>query len=539
MTSSWIAEHPERLALAALLAAACALCLVGRLRGRAWPRRPDWLALRDLVQAAWRRTPPAHRRALGIITAVALADRLLCLGRPMEYDEAFTYLHYASQPLRIALSDYSFPNNHVFHSLLVALTTRAFGNAPWAIRLPAFTAGLLLIPAAYAAGRTLYGRNAALLGAALVATAPALIQYSTDGRGYSLICLFTCLMIPLGRPALVSGNPAARLLLTLLAALGFWTVPIMLYPFGALALWLLLCLRTETVGEARQTALRWWAAWVAAALVLTLVLYLPVVLVSGVGPLIGNQFVRAQAGAAFWSGLVACGRSVARQWSGGVPAAVNLVLLAGFLGSQVLHARISRVRAPLFLVVAVWTPAVILLQRAVPPERVLLYLLPLYLLGAAAGIAGLLAPRAQRDSGRAGAGFAPLAVTVCLLLSVTTLTFPALRDTHASGSLGDAERLTADLSRTLTAGDRVVAVFPADTYFQYYFLRQHLPAAYLDRDLSQAPRAFVVVMKTVPQTPAEVLTHRALSPADWTPPRLLADYPSAAVYEIDRRAGGG
>src|SRR5450631_3222237 len=58
-----------------------------------------------------------YRCACGAIFAVVL--RIAHLRQPMRYDEAWTFVHYASQPLSVALSDYSFPNNHVFHSLLV------------------------------------------------------------------------------------------------------------------------------------------------------------------------------------------------------------------------------------------------------------------------------------------------------------------------------------------------------------------------------------------------------------------------------------
>jgi hypothetical protein len=54
--------------------------------------------------------------------------RALDLFRGVRFDEAYTYINYARAPLYRALSDYSFPNNHLFHTFLVFLSTRLLGN---------------------------------------------------------------------------------------------------------------------------------------------------------------------------------------------------------------------------------------------------------------------------------------------------------------------------------------------------------------------------------------------------------------------------
>jgi len=73
--------------------------------------------------------------ALLIIAAIGAVLRLALLDQPMRYDEAYTFIVYASQPLGQALVTYSAPNNHLFHTLLVHLTT--FGGtyySEWLIR---------------------------------------------------------------------------------------------------------------------------------------------------------------------------------------------------------------------------------------------------------------------------------------------------------------------------------------------------------------------------------------------------------------------
>src|SRR3990172_4791582 len=117
--------------------------------------------------------------------------RGLSLSQPMQHDEAYTFIAFASRPFWIAISDYSLPNNHVFHTLLVYLAYHLLGDQPWIIRLPAFLAGVAIIPLTYAAAALFYNRKVGLLSAGLAAASPLLIDYSANARGYTLICAFT------------------------------------------------------------------------------------------------------------------------------------------------------------------------------------------------------------------------------------------------------------------------------------------------------------------------------------------------------------
>ena len=168
--------------------------------------------------------------ALVLITAFGALLRILELQRPMGSDESATFLYYASRPLLLALTIYGSPNNHLLHTALMHISSAMFGDAEWALRLPAFLAGMAMIPLTYLAARA-FEAEGALIAAALTASWPALIDYSTDARGYTLLCCFT--LIAAAAMALVvrSGNSAAVVIFAIASALGFYTVPVMLYPF--------------------------------------------------------------------------------------------------------------------------------------------------------------------------------------------------------------------------------------------------------------------------------------------------------------------
>jgi hypothetical protein len=79
-----------------------------------------------------------HLYALCTIILLAIVVRIFFLFQPMRYDEAFTFMRYASKPFYIGLSYYETPNNHIFHTFLVHIVYSILGDQPWAIRLPAF-----------------------------------------------------------------------------------------------------------------------------------------------------------------------------------------------------------------------------------------------------------------------------------------------------------------------------------------------------------------------------------------------------------------
>jgi len=155
----------------------------------------------------------------------------------MDYDESFTCLYYASRPLSAGISDYSLPNNHLFHTLLVHLSTQLLGNHPWTVRLRAFRAGVALVPATCFWIRRVFNGSAALLAAALVASSEPLVAYSTNARGYALLGLFFVLAFTFAARAIDANRPADWIVFVVVSTAGFYAIPTMVYGFGSIALW--------------------------------------------------------------------------------------------------------------------------------------------------------------------------------------------------------------------------------------------------------------------------------------------------------------
>lgn len=461
---------------------------------------------------AWVRAVPLTRGealALGMLVCAALLVRVVRLNAPMQYDEAYTVVAFASRPLTAVVSDYHLPNNHIFHSLLVHFAIRLVGMQPWAVRLPALFAGLLLLPAAYALARTHYNRHAALIMAGLTAYLPLLVDYSVTVRGYSLLQLLTCLLFLLGGYLLGRRSALGWALITLLAALGFYTVPVMLYPFGGVWLWLFF---SAALGEAKPAYGSFWRfgicllAFGAGTAALTALCYLPVILVSGSDALLRNPFVAPMGWDALMEALPGGVGTAWAQWVKEVPPWLTAALVAGVALSLPLHRRVCRFRLPLQVVLPLWMTAVTLAQRPQPIPKIWLSLVPLFLLWAAGGWAGAL--NALRGWIGARGVHAAVAVVLALLMLLTVLqTLPSLGDWNAKSEL---EQAVIYLAGRVEEGDIIIADYPIDPQVGYYARLHGIPDVHWRKYVHRPyRRAFILVDPVQEQTLESVLAHRA------------------------------
>lgn len=419
---------------------------------------------------------------IGII-AVGVAFRLAYLDRGVAFDEGWTLLEFVRQESFYAMiSDYEEPNNHILHSILVRLLDQWLGHAPWIFRFPAFAAGVLMIPAGYWLGQRFYNRDVGLLTAALIATTYPAVNYSVEARGYTLLTLITMLLLLVAHR--LKQTPAASPGLwgsfSVLAALGFYTIPIMIYPMGIVALWLLVSIALETRGgERRGLLLRAILALIGGA-ALTVLLYTPV-LRRNADWLFNNFMAQPQAGTLvdlLWE-------SAGLAWSfltANQPLVLAVLLLGGTLIALVAHHRLTTDRLPLHPVVVVWVALVVIQQRIAPPDRVWLYLVPIYTMTAAAGIIAAGTWLVRSDSRRI-ALFAVLAPVLMALQMLPILQRDALTHSPYGVAIPGAETVIQYLiAEDTTAGrlnprDSVITRPTADQSLHYYIELHRLDEA--------------------------------------------------------------
>lgn len=494
--------------------------------------------LRDVGEAV-KREDRIHLGALLSLLLLAVAARLYLLFQPMRYDEAWTFTAYVAKPLLIGLSDYSTPNQHIFHSLLVRLSYLLFGNQPWAIRLPALLTGVSLVPATYAVARIYYNKYAALLAAGLAASSSHLISYSTNARGYTLVSLVFLLTLALAPYLIKSENTAAWLLFAVLSALGFYTIPIMLYPFGVVLTWLLLSIIFHDNGPRRGRLLVNLLISLAVTTVLTFGLYLPVFVVSGFGAVTSNRFVAPLAWSQFVTQFPASLYLTWGMWNWWL-GWVKPVLVIGFFASLFFHRRLAAYHVPVWGAAVVWLAPILLIQRVAPFERVWMFLLPLYLTLASSGLIHLLKTVGLKATNYKSAVFAVAVVGLSgvLCLNVVRAMSGHYLSAHylsETDTFRDAQAITIFLKDHLQPGDKVLSAAPSTTILKYYFMVYRVPVEKLVVDPDAHQRIIVVVDEFKGQTLRSVLkllSEREVSDTELSRAKVIKHYESATLYEI-------
>ena len=440
--------------------------------------------LKTLRQSTFPRQDRAFLLGLAGITLFSLLIRLIQINRTVGYDEAYTFIHFASRSLRIIITDYSAPNNHIFHSLLVSLAYHIFGNHLWVLRLPALLAGVLTVPAVYMAGKAIYSRSAGLLAAAFVALSPMLVDYSGNARGYTLICLFANLILWL--TGQLRNNPSFTkwVLLASFSILGFYTVPVMVYPVCGVYLWLLISwLVRDTPAETRGRFLAGFILTSLMTILTTLALYSPVLIFgSGLSSIISNEFVQSQSYSEFLQSVMARTPRVWAEWTFMVPGSVVFFTVAGFILLPGLEQRSFKHKIPVWLPMILAISILLFVQRVAPWPRVWLFLLVFYLLWSAAGWTAFTKIAFARLQWKF---LQPLLIGATLLLVI--LGFVAYKTDPIFNA--PEESLTRNAARfvasIITDEDTLVAVSPVSIQVGYYLTMEGIP---FDRFYNKARR---------------------------------------------------
>ena len=436
--------------------------------------------------------------AVGAAAAAGLAFRVAHLDIPLRYDEATTFLHYASRGWGYAARTYDTPNNHVLHTLLVHLSTSVFGDGPTAVRLPALVAGALVpVAAAWLALRAA-GARVAVAAAALTAAWPVLVAYSTNARGYTMLVVAALACGALALELTERPTRARWMGLALVGALGAWTLPVMAIPFGGVLLWLAWRF-VRSGGPDRRRRLVRVALTGAAAAVLAVILYGPVLAVGGTEALLENKWVAAGSPDDLVAAIPGAVRGVVLHWFGGLPAAVTALVAAGLLADALLPG--GRGSSGLLAALLAAAALFVLVQRNLAYERTWLWLLPFALVSAAAGLdrlAGRL-PRG-RDAIRAGA----LALAFGLLGRDLFADDPVRRSME-TGAFPEVRAVGAFLRDSVPQDEQVFADVVSVGPLEYWFHRNPVEA---QPPGARVRRMWLVVRDGAEERPDWVLVKR-------------------------------
>jgi 4-amino-4-deoxy-L-arabinose transferase-like glycosyltransferase len=490
----------------------------------------------DSFRHDWRAGSAPFRVVLLGIAVIAVAIRLVHLNQPMRLDEARTFLDYAIRPLPDAISNYTIPNNHLLHTFFVWLSIRVFGYAEWAVRLPAFIAGLLIVPATYVATRRFGNRDAALVATALAAVLPGLILYTTNARGYSMVVLAFVLLLPVA-DSLANEESAGRwITFGLLMALGLITIPVMLYPAGAVTLWLLVeRVRRHDVASTIRFAFR-LAAVLAVAGAVTLVAYVPAIQRFGVGSISGNKFVAPHSWPLFFQALPQFFQRLRDTIALGIP---DLLLLAFIAAAALAVVMRGKERGKLFtlaLTTGFWCLALLIVTRRAPPPRVWLFLAPLLCIYIGVGVSRVAALASQKFPVAQQMLVAAGALLLALGIGGATVARRTIFDNDESVGFVAGPAVAQYLLAESRPGDRLIVGNFVSPEVDYYLFAQGRKRFGDMEAPSRTQRVLFVLNERQGQTTSMVQTERP--DVDWSKyatPVLLKKFESASVWEAQRR----
>ncbi len=507
-----------------------------------------WAALRAsapgrALDARLPRMPEREGRA-GITTGVLFAVvaivligavvRTHYLSRSLRYDESWTYTEFASQPPDVIVTDYRSTNNHIFHTLLVYASTRLFGIYPWTLRLPVYLTGILIIAAIFAVARRFYGIRAGLLAAALAAGASSLVEFSANGRGYNLVALDFLLLLLLAGTLRQRRRTRYWASFALLGALGLYTVPTMAYPLGLVCCWLGLSILIENRGRQRWLLLRDMLLTVILLLLLTGLLYLPAYLYihSGISRNWDHGSFTQTSWAAFTQSYALEASNLWRDWQRDLTGGVSALLVIGVLASLVFQRRMAHFRLSLVAVALIWFPAVAFIQLVTTYARLWVFLLPLYLMLASAGLIylwRLVAPR--RLWPRVGT-VAALAVLAAALAAGGVIASNSVELTTSERALG-AEAAVQALHAGAPA-DAIILCAHKCPILQFYGLMYGVRLLPHFEPDGQPHRFYVVDSLLDAQIKVKAAIREVnLDPDDFKEPTLVMGEGDTKVYRID------
>jgi hypothetical protein len=267
-------------------------------------------------------------------------------------------------------------------------------------------------------------------------------------------------------------NIFAWLLLIITCVIGFYSIPVMLFPCGLIFAWLLLAGLTKEISKEYLHLLNWIKYLVAAGgaiLILTLIFYSPILLTNNLYEIYTNNRVLQPATLAnFVASFPATIHGVLLEWRTGLSNPIVYIILAGLCLSFLFHKKESKYLIPMQLTFIVYIVIMVLAERPAPINRIWLWIIPLLALWCAAGIVGGLQWISRKVAIRYLAivflaimlfGFAVNGVYQAYVMSVLQ---PSSEDPAA-------EKVTSYLKPLLTNDSYVAVSTCSDARYWYYF----------------------------------------------------------------------
>lgn len=465
--------------------------------------------------------------------------RLFFINQPMRHDEAISFVTFANIPLSRSLLDYSTSNNHFLHTFFLHISYLIFGNQIWAIRLTAFMAGIFIIPAAYLVGRIFYNNKVGLIASAFIAVSSPLISYSTNARGYTLVTLFFLLALALIKYLKDNNNKTGWLFFGIINFLGFFTIPTYLYSFGILIVFLLLIVIFRESEVNKKILLKNTFSSLAFTIILSVAVYSPAIIFSNFDSGIVSSAIKSNGFIPFLRELPLDLKTIWLQWTRDIHFSISILLIIGVLISLIFLKSSKIKKINLIFPCLIWLIPVLFVQRPTMFERLWLFLLPIFFILGTSGIVFIIELIFKKINIKKIISIILISlITLSIIfgLGYTELKTKSIYYSTETGILLEAEEITTYLKKELKPTDRVLLECPSEWPLKYYFDKYDIPFYFLDNDLSNSERIFIIFNYSYKQNIDTVLLWTGINNINnFEKPRELKklSYSSLYVAELD------
>ena len=492
----------------------------------------------------WRSRPrQLESLVLAVIVIFSAVARLMLINRPIEYDEAYTFAEFARHPFRYIVSTYYVPNNQVLNSILMRTSYLLFGDQLWQLRLPTFILSLFIVVCVFLLGRSLYNGKVGVVAAVIVAFLPTMILRSVSARGYIIVTLTTLFGLLTADYLIRKRNIFAWFFLIVTCAIGFYAIPMMLFPCGLIFIWLLLAGLTKESRKEYPHLVNWLKYLVVAGiliLVLILIFYSPILLTNNLRQIYtNNRVLQPSTLRSFIHSFPTTFHSLLMEWQSGLNDLIVYLLLAGLVLSFLFHKKDSKFRVPMQLVFIIYIIIMVLVERPYPISRIWLWVIPLLAIWCAAGIVGGV----QWITRRFSIGLIPPVIIVIMLLGFAAngmYQSYIISVLHPTAEDPAAQKVTLFLKSQLTNDDYVAVSDCSDARYWYYFHYYGIPDNVIrNRNRFFAKVYIIVYTKANPSCGNEEMRKVFSDDGpdavffDLSTVRMIKQIDYATIYELD------
>jgi hypothetical protein len=409
------------------------------------------------------------------------------LDQPMRYDESYTFLNFIDNGFS-RLFYYPLPNNHVLYTILAKASTLVWGKSPVSIRLPAFLIEIFSILLLFCLCHRF--NTSGILASISFAVFPFLILFSTNGRGYTLLIFFSLALTYVGTHS-IDKKPSVTqaLLLSIIAALGMFTMPSMLFPIAGILSWVT-CILLMKGHPIRIILSEFVLPLFLMTILFTLILYTPVILISnGVETMIGNSTVQSQPWREFISTLFPHIQLTVGDFFRDIPAGVlSILIILWILGIFSLVQKHDWSTLLLLPLILLGSAIILFVQHRIPFTRTWIFIIPFILIYVDIGFTFVL----KRFSYQIRKTIIIFCFAVGVIFAISLMSNNTITNYPDTGTFLEAQLVAKYLDSIMNTDDVVFARTPADWPTKFYLWYYNVEKQSLGKNIEPGETFFVV-----------------------------------------------